>query len=80
MKEIKLKALVGDTVYFLKNENEIGKGTVNAIIMDKLGEVVYTTETFTIAGSPVYKQHVIVGLTKEDLLAELTKLINDCKI
>lgn len=80
MREIKLKALVGDEVYFMKYEKEVDKGKVSSITIDKLGKVTYTTEHYLKNSETYYRDHNIVGLTKEDLIEELTKLINECKI
>lgn len=77
MKEIKLKALVGDEVYIIK-DFKIYKGTINKIIIsDKDAPTIYVgyiNNTLTKFAVP------ILGTSKEDLIEELTKLINECKL
>ena len=81
MKEIKLKALVGDEIYFMKYDKEVDKGKVFSILIGKSGEVTYTTEHLLVGHKvPLYREHTIVGTSKEDLIEELTKLINECKL
>ena len=80
MKEIKLKALVGDEVYFIKYDKEVDRGRVSSILIDKSGEVTYITEHTTKNSGTYHREHTIVGTSKEDLIEELTKLINECKI
>lgn len=81
MKEIRLKALVGDEVYFIKYDKEVDKGKVSSILIDKSGEVTYTTEHLLVGHrEPLHRNHTIVGTSKEDLIEELTKLINECKL
>ena len=81
MKEIKLKALVNDEVYCLPNGKDIIKGKVVKIRIDYSSQVTYVMKRL---GSdreiPEYIEHSIVGTSKEDLIEELTKLINECKI
>lgn len=81
MKEIKLKALVGDEVYFLYNDFTLYIGKVTFISIDYSGKIKYTI-AIKRQGSEIidYVKSLVVGISKEDLIEELTKLINECVI
>ena len=81
MKEIKLKALVGDEVYFLYNDFTLYIGKVTFISIDYSGKIEYTM-AIKRQGSEIidYVKSLVVGISKEDLIEELTKLINECVI